>query len=249
MTDLTGEVAIVTGASKGIGAAIAKDLAKAGAAVVVNYASSKEGADKVIAAITDSGGKAVAVQGDVSVQSDVSRLFGTAVSTFGSVDILVNNAGVYSFQSVEDITVEEFQRQYNTNVLGPILATQQAVKCFSASGGSIINISSVASRSPHPGAALYASTKGALDTLTKALAKELGPKNIRVNTIAPGATDTEGARGLGLTEGDFAKSVIEKTPMGRFGQPEDIAPAVTFLASDAAKWVTGELINVSGGLS
>jgi 3-oxoacyl-[acyl-carrier protein] reductase len=247
MGELTGKVAIVTGASKGIGAAIAKGLGAAGAAVVVNYASSRAGADRVVGDITSKGGRAVAVQGDVAKAADVRRLFAETQRTFGTLDILVNNAGVYQLEPIESVAEGEFHRQFNTNVLGPILAIQEAVKHFGPKGGSVINISSVASTSAPPNSVVYSATKGALDTVTRVLAKELGPRRIRVNTIAPGGVETEGVHAAGLMGSDFEKQVVAGTPLGRFGQPEDIAGVAVFLASDAAGWVTGERISASGG--
>ncbi|BDI31094.1 oxidoreductase [Capsulimonas corticalis] len=248
MNRLTNKVAIVTGASSGIGAAIAKALAEAGASVVVNYASSREGAEKTVAAITAKGGVAIAVPGDVSKAADVQRLFEETVRAFGAPSVLVNNAGVVQFEPVGAITEAEFHRQYGVNVLGPLFATQEAVKHFPAAGGSIINISSISSKNPPANSSLSSSTKGALDTLTLALAKELGPKKIRVNTVAPGGTETEGAHRLGFIGGEFEKMVADATPLGRFGRPGDIAPVVVFLASDDSAWLTGERISASGGL-
>jgi 3-oxoacyl-[acyl-carrier protein] reductase len=248
MSHLAGKVAVVTGASKGIGAAIAKGLAAAGAAVVVNYSSDQAGADRVVSEIEGQGGRAHAVQASVSVSADVKRLFDEAKSGFGSVDIVINNAAVFAFASIENVTEEEFHREFNTNVLGPILTTQEALKHFPSTGGNIVNISSVASVGPPPNSAVYSSTKGALDTLTKVLAAELGPRNIRVNTIAPGGTDTEGARTAGVVGSDWEKGMIAATPLGRFGQPDDIAKVVTFLVSEEAAWITGDRITVSGGL-
>jgi 3-oxoacyl-[acyl-carrier protein] reductase len=247
MGELEGKVAIVTGASKGIGAAIAKGLGAAGAAVVVNYASSREGADRVVAEITGRGGRAVAVQGDVAKAADVRRLFEETQRAFGRLDVLVNNAGVYQLEPIESVLEDAFHRQFNTNVLGPILAIQEAVKHFGPKGGSVINISSVASTSAPPNSVVYSATKGALDTVTRVLAKELGPRRIRVNTIAPGGVETEGVHAAGLMGSDFEKQVVAGTPLGRFGQPEDIAGVAVFLASDAAGWVTGERISASGG--
>jgi 3-oxoacyl-[acyl-carrier protein] reductase len=249
MNKLTGKVAIVTGASKGIGAAVARGLAAAGAAVAVNYSSSREGADHTVAEITSTGGKAMAIQGDVAQAADVKRLFEETEKALGAPSVLVNNAGVFQFAPVEAITEQEFHRHFDTNVLGPILTIQEAVKHFPASGGSIINISSIASENPVPHLSLYSATKGAIDTLTKALAKELGPRNIRVNTVAPGHTDTEGTRRMGLVGSEQAQQLVAETPLGgRFGQPEDIAPVVVFLASDEAAWLTGERISASGGV-
>jgi len=247
MGELEGKVAIVTGASKGIGAAIAKGLGAAGAAVVVNYASSREGADRVVAEITGRGGRAVAVQGDVAKAADVRRLFEETQRAFGTLDVLVNNAGVYQLEPIESVVEEAFHRQFNTNVLGPILAIQEAVKHFGPKGGSVINISSVASTAAPPNSVVYSATKGALDTVTRVLATELGPRRIRVNTIAPGGVETEGVHAAGLMGSDFEKQVVAGTPLGRFGQPEDIAGVAVFLASDAAGWVTGERIGASGG--
>jgi 3-oxoacyl-[acyl-carrier protein] reductase len=247
MGELEGKVAIVTGASKGIGAAIAKGLGAAGAAVVVNYASSREGADRVVAEITGRGGRAVAVQGDVAKAADVRRLFEETQRAFGTLDVLVNNAGVYQLEPIESVVEDAFHRQFNTNVLGPILAIQEAVKHFGPKGGSVINISSVASTSAPPNSVVYSATKGALDTVTQVLAKELGPRRIRVNTIAPGGVETEGVHAAGLIGSDFEKQIVAGTPLGRFGQPEDIAGVAVFLASDAAGWVTGERIGASGG--
>lgn len=247
MSELTGKVAIVTGASKGIGAAIAKGLGAAGAAVAVNYASSREGADRVVAEITGKGGRAIAVQGDVAKAADVRRLFEETQRAFGALDVLVNNAGVYQLEPIESVVEDAFHRQFNTNVLGPILAIQEAVKHFGPKGGSVINISSVASTSAPPNSVVYSATKGALDAVTRVLAKELGPRRIRVNTIAPGGVETEGVHAAGLIGSDFEKQVVAGTPLGRFGQPEDIAGVAVFLASDAAGWVTGERIGASGG--
>lgn len=248
MNDLTDKVAVVTGASKGIGAAIAKSLAAAGASVAVNYASSREGANRVVAEIESRGGRALAVQGDVSQAADVKRLFEETTAAFGPVDILVNNAGIFKFAPIEDVTEEDFHSHFNTNVLGPILTTQEALKHFPPSGGSIVNISSPASTNPSPSGSVYAASKAALDALTKSFAKALGPKNIRVNTVAPGPTETEGVQQSGLIGSEMEKTIIAATPLGRFGQPNDIAPVVTFLVSDAAAWVTGERIGVTGGL-
>ena len=247
MGELEGKVAIVTGASKGIGAAIAKGLGAAGAAVVVNYASSREGADRVVAEITGKGGRAVAVQGDVGKAADVRRLFEETQRAFGTLDVLVNNAGVYQLEPIESVVEDAFHRQFNTNVLGPILTIQEAIKHFGPKGGSVINISSVASTSAPPNSVVYSATKGALDTVTRVLAKELGPRRIRVNTIAPGGVETEGVHAAGLIGSDFEKQIVAGTPLGRLGQPEDIAGVSVFLASDAAGWVTGERISASGG--
>jgi 3-oxoacyl-[acyl-carrier protein] reductase len=245
---LAGKVAVVTGASKGIGAGIARGLVEAGAAVVVNYASDRAGADRVVAEVTEKGGKAVAVQGDVSKAADVKRLFAEAVRAFGRLDVLVNNAGVYRFGPIEGVTEGEFHRHYDTNVLGPILAVQDALKHFGPEGGSVINISSVVGTAPWPQTALYSSTKAALDNLTRSLALELAPQKVRVNAVAPGTTESEGTSELQLFEGDEGKKVIASTPLGRLGTPADIARVVVFLASDESAWVTGEIIRASGGL-
>lgn len=249
MNTLKNKVAVVTGASQGIGASIAKHFAAAGAKVVVNYASSKEAADKVVKSIIDNGGKAISVQADVSQEADVIRLFNETEKAFGTLDILVNNAVAQGFAPIEQISIEDFHKSFNINVLGPILTIQAALKLFGDKGGNIINISSSASKYPLPSASLYSSTKAALDAFTIALSKELGSKNVRINSILPGATETEGATNAGVTKGsDYEKMFIEKTPLGRRGQPEDIAKAAVFLASDDAAWITGEQISVSGGM-
>ena len=233
MSKLTGKVAVVTGAAKGIGAEIARRLAAEGAAVVVNYASSREGADKVVADIVGAGGKAAAVQGNVAMPADVNRIFAEAKSAFGKVDILVNNAGVYRFAAIEEVTEGEFHRQFDTNVLGLLLATKAAVAQFGPDdGGSIINISSVVSRLTPPGTSIYAATKAAVDAITRVLAKELGPRNIRVNAINPGGVETEGTHAAGIIGSDFEAQMVQQTPLGRMGQPSDIAPVAVFLASD-----------------
>jgi len=249
MSKLKNKVAVVTGASKGIGAAIAKHFAAEGAKVVVNYASSKESADKVVKAITDNGGTAIAVQADISNEADVTRLFEEAEKAFGGLDILVNNAVAQGYAPIEQISIGAFHQSFNVNVLGPILTIQAALKLFGDKGGNIINISSGASKYPLPGASLYSATKAALDAFTIALSKELGAKNVRINSVLPGATETEGAASAGVTPGsDYEKMFIANTPLGRRGQPEDIAKAVVFLASDDAAWITGEQISVSGGM-
>jgi 3-oxoacyl-[acyl-carrier protein] reductase len=247
---LTGKVAVVTGASKGIGASIAKHLAGEGAAVVVNYASSKAAADRVVAEITGKGGRAVAVQADVAKPADIQRLFAEANKAFGRLDILVNNAGIYEFAPLEDITAAHFHKQFDLNVLGLILSIQEAVKHFGRDGGSIINISSVASTFAAPNASVYSGTKAAVDVVTRSLAKELGPRKIRVNAINPGTVETEGTTSAGITtnESDFRKQVEARTPLGRIGQPRDIAPAAVFLASDDSAWITGETLYITGGL-
>ena len=248
MKKLENKVAVVTGASKGIGAGIAKSLAEAGASVVVNYSSAKEGADKVVAEIIANGGKAMAVQGNVSNEADIDRLFDETKKAFGAVDILVNNAGVYKFGGIEEITADEFHRQFNTNVLGVLLATQGAVKHFNGSGGSVINIGSVVSRITPPGSSIYTATKGAVDAITHVLAKELGSRKIRVNSINPGIIETEGTHTAGFIGSDFQKSAESTAPLGRIGQPEDIAPLAVFLASDGSGWLTGETLLAGGGI-
>ena len=248
MSILNNKVAVVTGASKGIGAGIAKGLAAAGAAVVVNYASSKEGANRVVEEIVESGGKAVAVQGDVSKPSDVKRIFAETKKAFGRLNVLVNNAAVYQFARLEDITEEQFHRHFNLNVMGLILATQEAVKHFGAEGGNIINIGSSATTLTPPASAVYTATKGAVDAVTRVLAKELGPNNIRVNSINPGPVETEGLHATGIMGGDFLKQFEAQTPLGRIAQPADIAPIAVFLASQDSGWLTGETLLASGGL-
>ncbi|HXF10175.1 MAG TPA: glucose 1-dehydrogenase [Desulfuromonadaceae bacterium] len=244
---LTGKVAVVTGASKGIGASIAKHLAAEGAAVVVNYASSKAGADKVVADITGTGGRAVAVQGDVSKKADIDRLLAETKKHFGHLDVLVNNAGVYEFAPIEQVSEQHFRKQFDLNVLGLVLTTQEALKYFNGAGGSIINISSVVGVNPLPGASVYSATKAAVDAVTKSLAKELGPKKIRVNSINPGMIETEGVHTAGIIGGDLQKQVATQTPLGRIGQPEDIGKVAAFLASDDSGWLTGETLVASGG--
>ena len=247
MSRLTGKVAIVTGASKGIGAGIAKALATEGAAVAVNYASSREGADRVVAEITKAGGKAIAVQGDVSKAADVKRLVAETVKAFSGLDVLVNNAGIYAFDPLENVTEAEFHRLFDTNVLGPLLVTREAVGHFGPGGGSVINVSSVASLSPVPNAAVYSATKGALDSLSRVLALELAPRRIRVNTIAPGGVETEGTHSVGVIGSDLHMQIVAATALGRFGQPSDIAGVAVFLASEESGWMTGERLTVSGG--
>jgi 3-oxoacyl-[acyl-carrier protein] reductase len=248
MGKLEGKVAIVTGASKGIGASIARHLAEAGAAVVVNYASSKGEADRVVAEIAAKGGRAIAVQADLARPADIERLFVEARTAFGRLDIVVNNAGVYEFMPLEQITEAHFHRQFDVNVLGLILAAREAVKHFGAEGGSIVNVSSVASTAAPPNASVYSATKAAVDAVTRSLAKELGSRRIRVNAINPGPVETEGFKTAGLEESDFRKQVEAQTPLGRIGQPQDIAPAVVFLASEDAAWITGETLHISGGM-
>jgi 3-oxoacyl-[acyl-carrier protein] reductase len=245
---LADKTALVTGASKGIGAAIAKQLAAAGAYVVVNYASSKSGAQKVVSEIIAAGGKAVAIQGDVSKSADIVRLLAETKSVIGQLDILVNNAGVYEFLPLEAITPEHFHRHFNINVLGLLLTTQEAVKLFPATGGSIINIGSVVSTLTPPASAVYSATKGAVDTITGVLAKELGPRKIRVNALNPGIVETEGTHTVGLMGSDLEKLTVSQTPLGRVGQPGDIASIAVFLASDDSAWLTGELIRAGGGM-
>jgi 3-oxoacyl-[acyl-carrier protein] reductase len=243
---LSGKIAVVTGASSGIGAGIAKALAAEGATVVVNYSKSQDGAEAVVAAITAAGGKAVAIQADMSQGADVVRLFDTVKADHGRVDVLVNNAGVAVFEMVADLTEEAFHKQFNLNVLGYLLAIREAIKHFGEAGGSIINISSILSTDPYLASSVYAATKGAVDTLTLALARELGPRGIRVNAILPGHTNTP------ATDGNFAGELGEKllagTPLGRFGEPEDIAPVAVFLASEDSHWVTGESLRAAGGV-
>ena len=247
MGKLTGKVEIVTGASKGIGAAIAQAYGAEGASVVVNYSSSKAGADRVVAEIAKHGGKSVAVQGDMSKPEDIQRLFAEARKVFGRLDILVNNAGIYEFMPLDQVTPEHFHKQFNLNVLGLILASQEASKQFGDAGGVIINISSIAATAAPPSTVVYSATKGAVDTITKVLAKELGPRTIRVNALNPGMIETEGVRSAGITESDFRRQTEAETPLGRIGQPQDIAPVAVFLASDDSGWVTGETLHVSGG--
>jgi len=247
MSKLKNKVAIVTGASKGIGAGIAKAYGTEGASVVVNYASDKAGAEKVVEEIVSNGGKAVAVQGNVSVIADVKRLFAETKKAFGKIDVLVNNAGVFKFESLEAVTEEEFHRQFNINVLGTILTAQEALQHFDDKGGSIINVSSVVSDNPLANSVVYSATKGAVDTIAVALSKELGNKNIRVNTLAPGMVETEGTQSIGIIGSDLEQMIKSQTPLGRIGQPDDIAKVAVFLASDDSEWVNGEKISVSGG--
>ena len=248
MGKLASKVALVTGASKGIGAAIAKALAADGASVVVNYASSKEGADKVVAEIKAKGGKAVAVQGDFSKQEDIGKVFAEVKKTFGRLDTLVNNAGVYAFTPLEQVSAEDYHRIFNLNVLGLLLASKESLKYFGPEGGSIINIGSVVSSLTPPNSSIYTATKGAVDAITLVLANELGPKKIRVNSINPGMVETEGVHSAGFIGSDFEKNTVAQTPLGRIGQPQDIATVATFLASDDSAWLTGELLKAGGGL-
>jgi 3-oxoacyl-[acyl-carrier protein] reductase len=245
---LAGKVAVVTGASKGIGASIAKHLAAEGAAVVVNYSSSKDGADKVVAEIKKDGGKAVAVQANLAKRPEIERLFAETKKQYGKLDILVNNAGIYEFQPLEGVTEDHFYRHFDLNVLGLILSSQEAVKLFGKDGGSIINISSAASSVTPPNTVVYTATKGAVDAITKTLSKELGPRKIRVNAINPGVVETEGVQAAEATNGNFVKEIAAQTPLGRIGQPLDVAPAAVFLASPESSWITGETMLVSGGL-
>jgi len=247
MSKLTGKVAIVTGASKGIGAAIAKSLAREGASVVVNYASSKAGADAVVAEINTAGGKAFAVQGDVSKSADAQAIVDAAIKQYGRLDVLVNNSGVYGFAPIENITEEDFHRHFNVNVLGLLLTTQAAVKHL-GEGSSIINIGSVVSRITPPGSAVYTGTKGAVDAITGVLSRELGPRKIRVNALNPGMIETEGTHTAGFIGSDFEKGTVAQTPLGRVGQPQDIASIAVFLASDDSYWLTGEQLYAGGGV-
>jgi 3-oxoacyl-[acyl-carrier protein] reductase len=245
---LAGKVAVVTGASKGIGAAIARHLADEGAAVVVNYSSSKEGAERVVADITRSGGKAVAVRANVAKEAEIPRLFAAAKEAFGRLDVLVNNAGIYEFAPLGEITAEHFHKLFDLNVLGLLLTTQEAAKHFGPDGGSVVNISSVVSTSAPPNTSVYSATKAAVDAVTRSLAKELGPRKIRVNSINPGMVETEGFRAAGIDQSELRQQVEAQTPLGRIGRPDDIAPAAVYLASSDSKWVTGETFYISGGL-
>ncbi|HEU0009839.1 MAG TPA: glucose 1-dehydrogenase [Verrucomicrobiae bacterium] len=244
---LAGKVAVVTGASKGIGAAIAKSLGAEGASVVVNYSSSKDGAARVVSDITDNGGRAIAVKANVAKKAEIDHLFAETKKAFGPIDILVNNAGIYEFSPVEEITEEHFRKLFDLNVLGLTLATQAAVRQFNPAGGSIVNISSIVSTMGVPAAAVYSGTKGAVDAITRSLAKELGPRGIRVNAINPGMVETEGVHAAGIAESDMRKQVEAQTPLGRIGQPRDIATAALFFASPDSAWVTGETLTVAGG--
>src|SRR5215510_11295233 len=245
---LNGKVAVVTGASKGIGAGIAKAFAAEGASIVVNYASAKRDADRLVDEISKRGGKAVAIQGNVSKKAEVERLFAETEKAFGKIDILVNNAGVYEFTSLEEVTEQQFHKMFDTNVLGMLLATQAALKHFNADGGNIINIGSLASSLTPPTAVVYNATKGAVDAITRTLAKELGSRKIRVNSINPGMVVTEGVLAGGYSEGDMRNMFESLTPLGRVGETDDIAPAAVFFASDDSKWVTGETLLIAGGL-
>jgi 3-oxoacyl-[acyl-carrier protein] reductase len=245
---LQGQVAVVTGASKGLGAAIAEHLAAAGAAVVVNFASSKAGGEAVVNRIRKAGGKAVAVQADVSKPDDIRRLFAETKKAFGKLDILVNNAGVYEFAPLEAISADHFHKHFNLNVLGLLLTTQEAVKHFGPAGGTIINMSSFAATSAPPSTSVYSGTKAAVNAITRSLAQELGPRKIRVNAISPGVVETEGLHAAGISGSDFQRQIETQTPLGRISQPQDVAPAVVFLASPDSAWITGENLYVSGGL-
>jgi len=244
---LAGKVAVVTGASKGIGAAIAKSLGAEGASVVVNYSSSKDEAARVVSDITDNGGRAIAVKANLAKKADIDQLFAETKKSFGPIDILVNNAGIYEFSPLEDVTEEHFHKQFNLNVLGLILATQAAVRQFNPKGGSIINISSLVSTLGVPAAAVYSGTKGAVDSITRSLAKELGSRGIRVNAINPGMVETEGVHAAGIAESDMRKQIEAQTPLGRIGQPRDIATAALFFASSDSAWLTGETLTIAGG--
>jgi 3-oxoacyl-[acyl-carrier protein] reductase len=248
MNRLKGKIAVVTGASKGIGASIAEHLAAEGAAVVVNYASSKTGADAVVKRITEKGGKAIAVQADVSKPDDIKRLFAQTKATYDKLDVLVNNAGIYEFAPLESVTPDHFHKQFNLNVLGLLLTTQEAVKLMGSRGGSIINISSIAGPMPVKQASVYSATKAAVDAVTIALSQELGPKKIRVNSLNPGMVETEGLEASGIKESDFRKMTESQTPLGRIGQPQDIAQAAVFFASDETSWVTGQTLILAGGI-
>jgi 3-oxoacyl-[acyl-carrier protein] reductase len=247
MSKLAGKVAVVTGASKGIGASIAEHFGAAGASVVVNYSSSKAGADAVVAKIIANGGKAIAVQGDVSKPEDIVRLFAETKKAYGKLDILVNNAGIYDFKPLGDITAEHFHKQFNLNVLGLILTTQEAIKLIGEEGGSIINISSLVGQMPAATGSVYSATKAAVDSLAVSLSQELGPRKIRVNSLNPGMVETEGLHAVGFAESDFRKHVEATTPLGRIAKPEDIATAAVFFASEDAGWVTGQTLILSGG--
>jgi 3-oxoacyl-[acyl-carrier protein] reductase len=247
MSKLTGKVAVVTGASKGIGASIAEHLADEGASVVVNYSSSKAGADAVVAKITAKGGRAIAVQGDVSKPADITKLFAATKKAYGKLDILVNNAGIYDFKPLADVTPEHFHSLFNLNVLGLLLTTQEAIKLIGSEGGSVINISSIVGQMPVPTAAVYSATKASVDAITVSLAGELGAKKIRVNSLNPGMVETEGLHSVGFAVSDFRKHVEATTPLGRIGQPNDIATAAVFLASDDSGWITGQTLIAAGG--
>ena len=243
-----GKVAVVTGASKGIGAEIARELARQGAAVVVNYSSSKEVADRVVRDITSQEGKAVAVRANMADPAEIEQLFAETKKAFGRLDVLVNNAGIYEFAPLENVTPEHFHKQFNLNVLGLLLASQAAAPHFGAEGGSIVNVSSVVATAAPPSTSVYSATKAAVNAITRSLGQELGPRKVRVNAVNPGMVETDGTHSAGITESDFRKQTEAQTPLGRIGQPHDIAPAVAFLASDDAAWITGETLYISGGL-
>jgi 3-oxoacyl-[acyl-carrier protein] reductase len=249
MSTLNNKIALVTGASRGIGTSIAKHLAAAGATVIVNYATSKSGADKIVAEITSAGGKAAATRGDVSKPEDITRIFAEIKQQHGKLDILVNNAGVSSFGPIEQVTPEEFHRQFNVNVLGLLLATKEAAQLIGKEGGSVINIGSIVGSMPPPYTSIYSATKGAVDNLTISLSKEFGARNIRVNGLNPGLIDTDGARAVGSLEGEFHDGQVKSTPLGRIGLPKDIGPIAVFLASDDAYWVNGQLLIAGGGIT
>jgi 3-oxoacyl-[acyl-carrier protein] reductase len=248
MAKLTGKTAVVTGASKGIGAAIAETLGRNGANVVVNYSSDKKGADRVVKAIEAAGAKAIAVQGNVSRKEDVEKLFAETEKTFGKLDVLVNNAGVFEFRPLEQVDEQHYHKMFDVNVLGLLLTTQAAVKRMNGDGGSIINISSMVSHQPIPASSVYSATKGAVDVATQVLAQELGPRKIRVNALLPGVTDTEGFRTMQGEDRSFAEHAVSRTPLGRIGTAADIADAALFLASDDSRWITGEAVQIGGGL-
>jgi 3-oxoacyl-[acyl-carrier protein] reductase len=245
---LKGKVAVVTGASKGIGAEIARQLADAGAAVVVNYSSSKEGAERVVNHIKKQGGNAIAVQADLAKPAEIKHLFAETLKNFDKVDILINNAGIYQFAPLEEVTPDLFHKQFDLNVLGLLLASQEAAKHFGSRGGSIVNISSVVADLAPPTASIYSATKAAVNAITRSLGQELGPRKIRVNAVNPGMVETEGTQSAGITDSDFRRATEAQTPLGRIGVPQDIAPAVVFLASDDSAWITGETLYISGGL-
>ena len=248
MGKLSNQVAVVTGASKGIGAAISKALAAEGASVIVNYSSSKQGADRVVQEIVSHGGKAIAVQADVSKQADIARLFAETKKAYGKLDILVNNAGVYEFAPLDGVTEDHFKRHFGLNVLGLLLTTKEAVKLIGPEGGSIINVGSGVSTILPPNSSVYTATKASVDAITGVLAKELGPRKIRVNSINPGMIETEGVHAAGFADGDFRKWVESQSPLARIGQPDDIAPTAVYLASSDSKYLTGEVVRVTGGI-
>lgn len=247
MSKLKGKVAVVTGASKGIGASIAEYLGAEGAAIIVNYSSSKAGADAVVEKIKAKGGKAIAVQGNVAKPEEIKKLFKETVGAYGKVDILINNAGIYEFSPLEAVTPEHFHKQFDLNVLGLLLTTQEAVKHFPAEGGTILNIGSIVGPMPAPTASTYSASKAAVDAISISLATELGPRKIRVNSLNPGMTETDGLRASGLHEGEFRETMDKETPLGRIARPDDIAPAAVFLAGDDARWITGQVIVAAGG--